>query len=124
MDYVNPQIPRDLPTIEGRPVEGHPVGPFGDPPTLDNGGYSPVGQARTPVPEQMPPAPGQMQVSTPDQGINRDVQQHPCVVIMRVPTGEEGKEEIKILELNGIDTLSVPVLLRIAANIREQQLGL
>lgn len=49
---------------------------------------------------------------------------HPAVVVMRVPTDQPGQERVELMEINGIDPLSVPTLLRMAASIKEQQLGL
>lgn len=50
---------------------------------------------------------------------------HPAVVVVRVPLGDQpGHEDIQIMELNGIDRLSIPTLLRKAAAIMEQNLGL
>jgi hypothetical protein len=50
--------------------------------------------------------------------------QYPSVLVLRVPGENPGEENIRIAELNGIDPLSVPTVLRIAANIKQQQLGL
>lgn len=48
---------------------------------------------------------------------------HPAVVVMRIPTGEPGQERIEFMEINGIDPLAVPTLLRMAANLKEKQLN-
>lgn len=49
--------------------------------------------------------------------------EHPGIIVMRVPAGE-GQERIEMVEVNGIDTLAVPSLLRMAANLKDQQLGI
>lgn len=50
--------------------------------------------------------------------------QHPAVLVMRVPGEQPGQERIELRELNGIDGLSVPIMLRLAAKIKENQLGI
>jgi hypothetical protein len=50
--------------------------------------------------------------------------QHPCVIVMRVPGEQPGQEQIQIAPMNGIDELAIPSLLRLAAKIKENQLGL
>lgn len=49
---------------------------------------------------------------------------HPAVLVMRVPGEQPGQERIEFMEVNGIDPLAVPTLLRIAANLKDQALGL
>lgn len=49
---------------------------------------------------------------------------HPAVVVMRVPGEAPGQERIEIMELNGLDPLAVPTLLRVATRIKEESLGL
>lgn len=50
--------------------------------------------------------------------------ENPAVLVMRVPTGQPGEERIEFMEVNGIDPLAVPTLLRMAANLKEKQLGI
>lgn len=50
--------------------------------------------------------------------------QHPSILVMRVPGEQPGQEQLQIAEMNGMDALAVPTVLRLAAEIREQQLGL
>lgn len=49
---------------------------------------------------------------------------HPAVLVMRVPGPEPGQERVEMMEVNGIDPLAIPTLLRMAANLKEQNLGI
>lgn len=79
---------------------------------------SPQGQ-----PQQQPPQQGQPQQANGDGEVQQESMQYPGVLVMRVPMGN-GQEEVRFMEVNGLDPLSVPTLLRMAANIKEQQIGL
>ena len=57
----------------------------------------------------------------PSEGDQRVTQ--PGVIIWREPVGN-GQEQIRIAPINGLDPLSVPSILRMAARIHEQQLGI
>lgn len=57
---------------------------------------------------------------TPQEG---EGMQHPAAVVMRVPA-EDGNERIEIATLNGLDTLAVPLLLKLAIKAHEKNFGL
>lgn len=51
----------------------------------------------------------------------------PAIIVLRVPGEQPGQEQIQIAELNGsnqMDPLAIPTVLRLAAKIKEQNLGL
>ena len=49
---------------------------------------------------------------------------YPAVLVMRVPSEQPGSERVEMMEINGIDPLAIPTLLRVAANVKEKQLGI
>lgn len=63
-------------------------------------------------------------VEIPSGGQQTQTITHPSVLVMRIPGDQPGQERIEMAELNGIDPLSVPTLLRMAANIKQNQLGI
>ena len=71
-------------------------------------------------------APG---MATPgEQGISAETSQEqvmdPAVLVVRIPGESPGQYNIKIMEVNGLDPFAVPALLKLAAKVKNLQLGL
>lgn len=85
---------------------------------LPNGGEPPRQAKPEPEPEPEPTVEAQQITLPPDV---------PCVLILRVPGEQPGQENIQIAEIGGMnkmDPLSIPTVLRLAAKIKEQQVGI
>lgn len=50
--------------------------------------------------------------------------EHPAVLVVRVPGENPGDATVQLFELNGIDPLAVPSLLKVAAKTKAAQLGI
>ena len=66
-------------------------------------------------------------VTAPEEPTAGEDQQQltdPAVLIVRIPGEAPGQYNIQIAEMNGLDPFAVPALLKLAAKVKNLQLGL